>query len=91
MTFCFIIALIIFIQIGAYILLDKFDYKNWKYLVLCLILILHFFVLPYFMIAEIVNDEPKCGMPAMALLLSFWVIGGSATIISHFVYVLAKK
>lgn len=81
----------IVIQIIAYILLDKYDHKNLKYLVLCLILILHFFILPYLLIPEVENGELKCGMPAMALTLGFWVIGGSATFISHFVYALAKR
>ena len=91
MIFFSIIGLMIFIQITAYILLDKYKYKNWKYLALCLMLCLHFFVLPYFFIPEIEDGEPKCGMPAMALLLGFWIIGGSGTFISHFVYSLAKR
>lgn len=86
-----LIIMMLVVQILGYLLLDKYGFKKWKYLVFGLILILHFFVFPDFFIPKYKEGEFRCGMPIMAIYLAFWIIGGGLTIIFHFGYVLVKR
>lgn len=91
MTPIYVIILLLIPQIIGYILLDRNDLKKWKYLILIIILGLNFLVFPSYFIPENQNYEPRCGMPALANTLSFWIIGGGLTILTHVMYVFIKK
>lgn len=85
------ILLLFAFQVIAYILLDKYKFGSWKYLVLAVCLILNFFILPYYFMPDYSESEIRCGMPALGIILGFWILGGGLTIVTHLVYFIIKK
>ncbi len=79
-------------QIGLYILLDKYNLKDWKFLVLGILIILNFSLLPRYFVSQLQLDHVRCGMPASAIVIGFWFFGNGITILAHCLYaVWAKK
>lgn len=85
----YIIGLTFLFQISAYLLLDNYGFKYWKYLILGIILVFYFFF--PFLLPSTEKDVPRCGMSAMALVLGFWIFGGGATVLTHLLYISLKK
>ncbi len=85
----FIIMLMI--QICGYLVLDKYNWNHWKYLLLGVGLILDFFILPDYFMPVYRKGEFRCGMPAMGINLAFWFLGGGSLIITHIVYSIVKR
>ena len=85
------IIIITVLQITAYILLDKYGLKNWKYLVLGLVLLTDLFMPPGFFIERKPGEIVKCGMQELSVKMFFMVFGGITAIITHLVYIVLKK
>lgn len=85
-----VFILMIIIQVFAYIVLDKYNLSNWKYLILTVCLALDFFILPGYFMPEYKEGEVRCGMPALAISLAFWIFGGGLVVGTHIVYVFVK-
>lgn len=85
------IVLITILQITAYILLDKYKLKNWKYLILGLILLIDINMPPGFFIEKDANEIVKCGNQALGIKLFFMILGGTIAIITHFIYVMVMR
>lgn len=85
-----VFILMFFIQVFGYILLDKYNFSNWKYLLLIIGLILDFMVLPSYFMPHYKEGEFRCGLPALGITLAFWILGGGSIILTHFVYVVVK-
>lgn len=86
-----IIAIFIIIQVAGYILLDKFNLRNWKYLIICLFLSMYIFVLPGFFIPDNPANGIRCGMPALAITLAFWIFGCGSVLITHLAYIVIRN
>jgi len=91
MILVYTIVLITILQITAYILLDKYKLKNWKYLILGLILLIDISMPPDFFIEKNPNEIMKCGNQALGIKLFFMILGGTIGIITHFIYVMVMK
>lgn len=85
-----VFILMFIIQVIGYILLDKYNLSNWKYLLLATGLILDFFVLPDYFMPEYKEGEFRCGMPALGITLAFWIFGGGLIVSTHIVYVFVR-
>lgn len=87
------IFLLLCSQIGIYILLDKLHVPEVKYVALLLVWAVNVFVLPWTGRAEapVQDGAVACGMPVLRDLLSFWIVGSVCIVITHVLYVLARK
>ncbi|RYX81569.1 hypothetical protein EON73_04735 [bacterium] len=85
------IAIIFAVQILGYVAFDKYKLSNWKYLILGLSLIGYLFVLPNYFFPDNPNNEKRCGMPALAITLIFWILGCGSTIITYLIYLLFRN
>jgi hypothetical protein len=77
---------ILLFQLIAYVF---FDYKKIRYaktILFILILLFYFIFLPILYYPKPIDDKPRCGMPIVAIMFVFWIIGGSITIIIHLTY-----
>lgn len=90
MPFIYILSLLFVFQLVAYLLLDKYGYKKWKIAAFLVVLVLNFYVLPTLVIDSITPDRPTCGMPALAILMAFWLLGGLLVISTHIIYYFIK-
>jgi hypothetical protein len=86
-----VILIFFLIQIAGYILLDKYNLKNWKYLILGGLLVSYIFVLPSYFIPNNPTNELRCGMPALAITLGFWIFGCGTALITHFTYIIIRN
>lgn len=77
-------------QIGLYLFSDKNAWKYVKTFTFLLLLLGHLFIFPQFFFPESDLNEVKCGSEFFGITLTFWVIGGGATIILHCIYCLMK-
>ena len=68
MILVYTIVIITILQITAYILLDKYKLKNWKYLILGFILLIDISMLPVF-IEKDPNEIVKCGNQSLGIKL----------------------
>lgn len=91
MILVYTLVLITILQITAYILLDKYKLKNWKYLILGLILLIDISMPPSFFIEKNPNEIVKCGNQALGIKLFFMILGGTIAIINHFIYVMVMR
>ena len=80
-----VFILMFIIQVCEYILLDKNNLSKWKYLPLAIGLVLDFFVLPDYFMPEYQDGELRCGMPALAITLGFWIFSGGLIIHTLFI------
>lgn len=80
------IIIFFLIQVIGYIILDKFNLKKLKYLLLIILLIVYIFYLPNYFYPKNPNNKPICGMPILAINLTFWIIGCGSTLLTHFAY-----
>jgi ABC-type Co2+ transport system permease subunit len=78
------------VQISGYILLDSYNLKNWKYLLLCVLLAFYIFILPSYFIPDNPTNEPICGMPVLGITLAIWIFGFWATLLTHLAYLTFK-
>ncbi|WP_407480576.1 hypothetical protein [Elizabethkingia meningoseptica] len=85
------IIFITILQITAYILLDKYGLKNWKYLVLGLVLLTELFMPPGFFTERKPEEIVKCGMQELSVKMFFMVFGIIIAFVTHFTYVIIKK
>jgi hypothetical protein len=79
----FLMALI---QAGTYYLLERFDVRQWRPVVLGIGIILNLFILPDFFIPEQRKGEGGCGMPVLGIKLGFWIFGSGLILFTHFAY-----
>lgn len=91
MTAIQLIFAVFVLQIIVYFLLDQFNFKKIKAIVLILILILHLFFLPSYFISDANNKEPRCGLLATSVIGVFWLFGISLTFIAHLLYWLYSR
>jgi len=77
-----------FIQILLYYAIKKYNLKFPKTILLILVLIGYYFVFPQYFMPEPRVDVINCGMPTMAVLLSFWVFGTIAGLVTHIVWMI---
>ncbi|MCT3920971.1 hypothetical protein HZP98_14955 [Elizabethkingia anophelis] len=85
------IVIITILQITAYILLDKYKLKNWKYLILGFILLIDISMPPGFFIEKDPNEIVKCGNQSLGIKLFFMILGGAIAVITHFIYVMVMR
>ena len=78
------------VQLFGYIILDKYNLSNWKYLLFGVCLILDFLILPDYFIPDFKSGEVRCGMPALGIIMAFWIFGCGLVILTHIVYVIVK-
>ncbi len=79
------------LQIGSYLLLNKLGWPKAKWLVLLILLLLHYRVFPPLFMPALPEGE-ACGMPVLGVILGFWVIGGISALLIHFSFlVLTRK
>ncbi len=86
-----IIIVFFIVQIVGYIVLDKVKLKNWKFLILCVFLVLYIFVLPGYFIPDNPTNEIRCGIPAFAITFIFWILGCGVTLITHLAFPILRK
>ncbi|CAI9684849.1 hypothetical protein HZP84_00395 [Elizabethkingia anophelis] len=91
MILVYTIVIITILQITAYILLDKYKLKNWKYLILGFILLIDISMPPGFFIEKDPNEIVKCGNQSLGIKLFFMILGGAIAVITHFIYVMVMK
>ena len=85
------IAIIFAVQIFGYVLFDKYNLSNWKYLILGLSLIAYLFILPSYFLPDNPSNEKRCGIPALVITLIFWILGCGSTLITYLMYLLFKN
>ncbi len=86
-----LIFIVLVLQLLGYIFLDRYGYPNWKVAVLLFVIVLHLYVLPAIVTAYLFPEPTTCGLPVMAVVLGFWVIGGGLTLFAHGVYYLVRR
>ncbi|MDV3752885.1 hypothetical protein CMU19_16000 [Elizabethkingia anophelis] len=91
MILVYTIVIITILQITAYILLDKYKLKNWKYLILGFILLIDISMPPGFFIEKDPNEIVKCGNQSLGIKLFFMILGCAIAVITHFIYVMVMR
>lgn len=86
-----LIFLLFLVQVICYVLLDKFNYAKWKYLIFGLLIIGYIVIIPSRFFPDNPRHEPMCGMPIVAITFVFWFLGCGAVMITHICYLLIKK
>lgn len=81
-----LILLLLFIQYFGYKVLNKYNYKKWKYLLLGFVLILYMYILPKIYITYNATNEVRCGMGDLGITLAFWIFGTGSAILLHIIY-----
>lgn len=79
----FLMALI---QARTYYLLEKFDARKWRPVVLGIEFFLNLFILPDLFIPEPRKGNAGCGMPVLGITLGFWIFGSGHLLFTHFAY-----
>jgi hypothetical protein len=87
------ILLLLIPQIGLYIVLDKLNLKDWKFLVLGILIILNIWLLPSYFISKLplLSGQVRCGLPASAIVIGFWFFGNGISILGHCLYMIWRK
>lgn len=80
------IFLVSVFQLGAYFVAHFFKIKHGEIVILLLVLIGHFFIFPGFFIPKPEHDNARCGMPALAITLVFWIFGTLFALITHLLF-----
>ena len=85
-----VFILMFILQVCGYILLDKWNLRKWKYLLLAVGLILDFFILPEYFMPNYKEGKYMCSMPTARITLDFWIFGGGLIVFTHIVYVIVR-
>lgn len=85
------IIFISFVRLLLYYFIEKYSLKFPKPILLVLVLIGYYFVFPQYFMPEPKGDGINCGMPAMGILLGFWVFGTIAGIATHIIWIIKSQ
>ncbi|VAW10555.1 hypothetical protein MNBD_BACTEROID03-1765 [hydrothermal vent metagenome] len=90
MIFLFLV-LVLAVQWGIYLLLDRSQLPFRRWMVLIVLLIGHLLVFPRLFYLEYDPNGINCGMPILGIHLAFCIFGMPMTLLVHMIYYLNIK
>ncbi len=79
-------SLMIFIQLGLYLIMEKFKIGRWKPVILILIILLSFYIYPRQLMRTPSENGINCGNSTFAVILGIWFLAITLFPLVHFSY-----
>ncbi len=85
------LVLVLAVQWGIYLFLDRIQFPFRKWVVLIALLIGHLFIFPRLFYLDYDSNGMNCGMPILGIHLIFYIFGIPMTLLVHLIYYLIAK